>query len=271
MKLILNSNKLGITKDILATKVIPFLVPLSIENGLSLNQYNTVVMLIHEMLSKIEEEHQAKLQQLDSIKVQQDSFFQQQTNENGIKNFSTNSDPFDLSSNDQSATSVPIPQNKNLSLEDKERIANQQEQLKRLNNEQPLFPQTKPNFSTLNTHNNNSQAKDLTSTLINANLNMFPSNNVASKPMTSSTFTSKPQSRINTDVFDSLVTSNINGRVQPQSLNALSKNSSNNSNQFNSLTMSMNSQPFVNLNTKNSNPNQSTKQLSKTELEEFLN
>ncbi|KAI2802790.1 SCY1-like protein 2 [Blomia tropicalis] len=222
LKLILNSNKLGITKDILATKVIPFLVPLSIENGLSLNQYNTVVMLIHEMLSKIEEEHQAKLQQLDSIKVQQDSFFQQQTNENGIKNFPTNLDPFDLSSNDQSATSVPIPQNKNLSLEDKERIANQQEQLKR-------------------------QAIDLTSTLINANLNMFPSNNVASKPMTSSTFTSKPQSRINTAVFDSLVTTNINGRVQPQSLNALSKNSSNNSNQFNSLTMSMNSQPFVNL------------------------
>lgn len=34
----MNSNKLGIPKEMLATKVIPFLVPLSIENGLSLLQ-----------------------------------------------------------------------------------------------------------------------------------------------------------------------------------------------------------------------------------------
>ena len=38
LKLVLNSNKLGITKEILANKIIPFLVPLSIENGLSLQQ-----------------------------------------------------------------------------------------------------------------------------------------------------------------------------------------------------------------------------------------
>jgi hypothetical protein len=37
-KLTMNSNKLGITKEVIATKVIPYLVPLSIENGLSLQQ-----------------------------------------------------------------------------------------------------------------------------------------------------------------------------------------------------------------------------------------
>jgi hypothetical protein len=37
-KLTMNSNKLGITKEVMATKVIPYLVPLSIENGLSLQQ-----------------------------------------------------------------------------------------------------------------------------------------------------------------------------------------------------------------------------------------
>lgn len=36
----MNSNKLGLTKEVMATKVIPFLVPLSIENGLSLQQVN---------------------------------------------------------------------------------------------------------------------------------------------------------------------------------------------------------------------------------------
>ena len=37
-KLTMNSNKLGLTKEVMATKVIPYLVPLSIENGLSLQQ-----------------------------------------------------------------------------------------------------------------------------------------------------------------------------------------------------------------------------------------
>lgn len=34
----MSHKKLGITKEIMATKIIPFLMPLSIENGLTLNQ-----------------------------------------------------------------------------------------------------------------------------------------------------------------------------------------------------------------------------------------
>ncbi|OTF76817.1 SCY1-like protein [Euroglyphus maynei] len=81
LTLTMNSNKLGIPKEMLANKIIPFLVPLSIENGLSLQQYTTIMNLIREILNKIEEEHQAKIRQLDSIKVQQDSFFTTDNNQ----------------------------------------------------------------------------------------------------------------------------------------------------------------------------------------------
>jgi SCY1-like protein 2 len=33
-----SDSKLGMTKEIMATKVLPFLFPLSIENGLTVNQ-----------------------------------------------------------------------------------------------------------------------------------------------------------------------------------------------------------------------------------------
>ena len=42
----LSDNKLGMTKEIIATKVLPFLFPLSIENGLTVLQYTAVMGLI---------------------------------------------------------------------------------------------------------------------------------------------------------------------------------------------------------------------------------
>ena len=42
----LSDNKLGMTKEIIATKVLPFLFPLSIENGLTVLQYNAVMALL---------------------------------------------------------------------------------------------------------------------------------------------------------------------------------------------------------------------------------
>ena len=41
-----SDNKLGMTKEIIATKVLPFLFPLSIENGLTVLQYNAVMSLM---------------------------------------------------------------------------------------------------------------------------------------------------------------------------------------------------------------------------------
>ena len=59
-KLTLSDNKLGMTKEIIATKVLPFLFPLSIENGLTVMQYNAVMGLIKVRKSKFDSEFKIK-------------------------------------------------------------------------------------------------------------------------------------------------------------------------------------------------------------------
>ncbi|EDV95008.1 SCY1-like protein 2 [Drosophila grimshawi] len=66
-KIAMTNTKLGITKDVMAHKCIPFLVPLSVENGLTIAQFNTIVSLIKEMLGRVEQEQREKLQQLSTI------------------------------------------------------------------------------------------------------------------------------------------------------------------------------------------------------------
>lgn len=66
-KISLTHSKLGLTKETCANKVIPFLVPLSIENGLSLAQFNALIALIKEIVTKVETEHRTKLEQLTSV------------------------------------------------------------------------------------------------------------------------------------------------------------------------------------------------------------
>ena len=233
------------------------------------------MLLIREMLSKIEEEHQSKLQQLDSIKVQHDNFFQNNTDKTG------NFDPFNFN------TSVPDSLQKNstinnsnsLSLDDKERIASQKEQLRRLNNEQPLVPQAPKSFS-----QSNHKAKDLTSTLINANLNMLPSNsgnslsNLSSNMDTTRTvqyssnllFNDPPNAQFapsrkpNLSAFDSLIISDLSQKPTGQSLNALKS----------SVGISATGPMATNFNAFNQSSisqTKSAKQLSKSELDEFLN
>lgn len=46
----MNCNKLGLTKEVMATKAIPFLAPLSIENGLSLQQVWHSISLINQFI-----------------------------------------------------------------------------------------------------------------------------------------------------------------------------------------------------------------------------
>ena len=66
-KLAFSNSKLGLTKEVMANKVLPFLLPLSIENGLTVAQYNSVTSLIREMMTRVETEHRTKLEQLNSI------------------------------------------------------------------------------------------------------------------------------------------------------------------------------------------------------------
>lgn len=67
-KLIMSHKKLGMTKEIMATRVIPFLVPLSIENGLSLSQFNAIMTMVKEIINTIETEHRTRLEQLNSVR-----------------------------------------------------------------------------------------------------------------------------------------------------------------------------------------------------------
>lgn len=67
-KLVMSHKKLGMTKEIMATRVIPFLVPLSIENGLTLSQFNAIMAMIKEIVGTIEVEHRARLEQLNSVR-----------------------------------------------------------------------------------------------------------------------------------------------------------------------------------------------------------
>ncbi|XP_030369819.1 SCY1-like protein 2 [Scaptodrosophila lebanonensis] len=66
-KIAMTNTKLGITKEVMAHKCIPFLVPLSVENGLTIAQFNTIISLIKEMLGRVEHEQREKLQQLSTI------------------------------------------------------------------------------------------------------------------------------------------------------------------------------------------------------------
>merc|ERR1712142_321004 len=72
-KLAFSNSKLGLTKEVMANKVLPFLIPLSIENGLTVQQFNSISSIIREMLSRVESEHRNKLEQLNSIQDSQKS------------------------------------------------------------------------------------------------------------------------------------------------------------------------------------------------------
>ncbi|XP_055586493.1 SCY1-like protein 2 [Uranotaenia lowii] len=62
----LNHELLGIPKEFVVNKVLPFLWPLSIENGLTLQQYKSIMQLIKELEHKVEQEHLKKLEQLST-------------------------------------------------------------------------------------------------------------------------------------------------------------------------------------------------------------
>lgn len=70
-KIALTHKKLGITKEIIASRVLPFLIPLCIENGLTLQQFNALTSLVKEMFQIVENEHRTKLEQLNSVKDEQ--------------------------------------------------------------------------------------------------------------------------------------------------------------------------------------------------------
>ena len=63
-KLVLNHKKMSMSKEMMAQKIIPFLMPLAVENFLTLNQFNTIISVIKDMVGRVEVEHRVKLEQL---------------------------------------------------------------------------------------------------------------------------------------------------------------------------------------------------------------
>lgn len=70
-KIVLSHKKITIPKEVMAGQILPFLIPLSIENSLTLNQFNAVIVVVKDMVAMVENEHRAKLEQLSSIQEQQ--------------------------------------------------------------------------------------------------------------------------------------------------------------------------------------------------------
>ncbi|VVC87087.1 unnamed protein product, partial [Leptidea sinapis] len=179
-KLTMSHKKLGITKEVMATKVLPFLIPLCVENGLTLNQFSALISLVKQMIATVEAEHRTKLEQLNSIqnesKVMEtalstgDSLVSAPAPQTDIDHMFSGLglDPFSpAKTKNKPEPVVPsINQNTSLSIEDKQRLANQQDAARKLSRQTMPTPkvvsppqQTKP--------------IDLTSSLLQSNLNQL--------------------------------------------------------------------------------------------------
>lgn len=66
--MLLSHSKLGTSKEILATKILPFLLPLCVEQNFSLSQYEILSTLVTEMISRVTSEHREALKQLDAMR-----------------------------------------------------------------------------------------------------------------------------------------------------------------------------------------------------------
>ncbi|XP_041833031.1 SCY1-like protein 2 isoform X2 [Melanotaenia boesemani] len=174
-------KKLGIPKEHLATKSLPHLVSLSIDNNLNLNQFNSFMMVIRDMLSRMEAEHKTKLEQLHIMQEQQRSL---NISNPGSQSEETKSPPSSgnqiddifgsagVNGKENGSTSTSSQPNRmSLTLEEKQRLAKEQEQAAKLRSQQPLAPQTIKAATTAS-----AQTKDLTSSLLN---NMTSLNNLS--------------------------------------------------------------------------------------------
>ncbi|KAL0276542.1 UNVERIFIED_CONTAM: hypothetical protein PYX00_004098 [Menopon gallinae] len=168
-KIALTHKKLGIPKEIIATKVVPFLMPLTVENGLTLNQFNTLFSVLKDMITRVETEHRSKIEQLSAIS-QQTSMINSAT-ATASKLDSTDKPKTDLdlemifSTVDISKPPEPFQSADSLTLEEKQRLMKQQETHQRFNMQPQLMsPTAAP------TEKPKSQPKDLTDTLLESNL-----------------------------------------------------------------------------------------------------
>ena len=175
IQMTLSKPKLGLTKEVMANKIIPFLMPISIENGLSVAQFNTIMSLIKEVVNKVEAEQRIKVEQLSEMREQQSM---------AVMSYSSHS-------NTKSSLDAVNGFNK-ISFKD-------EPEAKRSSptSNKPIMSSIEPSkqsTSRSQTH----QPKDLTSSLIDTNLT-----NLASKPTVTQPF--NPMTALSTERFPPLV------------------------------------------------------------------
>uniref|UniRef100_A0A224X7C4 Protein kinase domain-containing protein n=1 Tax=Panstrongylus lignarius TaxID=156445 RepID=A0A224X7C4_9HEMI len=168
-KLVLNHKKMSMSKEIMAQKVIPFLMPLCVENFLTLNQFNALISVVKEMISKVELEHRVKLEQLHE---------QQQTLDTSLPSAKIIAPPVQPSVNSlndlltlekitiPATTTVNSPslQDKQLTFEEKQRLIREEDATKQMmSGPQTLTPSPAPTAIQKTT------IKDLTANLLDTN------------------------------------------------------------------------------------------------------
>ncbi|XP_015597585.1 SCY1-like protein 2 [Cephus cinctus] len=167
-KLVLTHSKLGMSKEIMATRVLPFLLPLCVEQSLSPTQFETLATLVGDMITKVTSEHREALKQLDAVRRDAQQFDQalsQAANPAVVNELNDAFAGIELAP-PPTSSSKPLNGGQSLTLQDKQRLAQQQEASQRLQSQASLAPKkvsppAKP------------QPKDLTNTLLQNNLNQL--------------------------------------------------------------------------------------------------
>lgn len=64
LRRVLDSKRLGVTREVMAVKLVPFLMPLCVESGLAVDEFEVVVAMVKELVEQVEREQRARLEQL---------------------------------------------------------------------------------------------------------------------------------------------------------------------------------------------------------------
>lgn len=194
-KLSMTHKKLGITKEVMATRVLPFLIPLCIENGLTLQQFNALVALVKQMFQLVETEHRTKLEQLNSVQEQQKIL------ENTMPAVTPQAQSFEL---DQVFSSLGLDNFSSTSLSAQNK---QQNTMKLLQSQSSLEPiPVAPN-------KNQTQTKDLSVTLTQLDSQLWHNACSVISPLSSSIISPPPSSVIAPPPSSKTFSSNVNNNL----------------------------------------------------------
>lgn len=187
------------TKEVIATKVLPYLFPLSIENGLSVAQYAAVMSLIRDLVDRVEEEHKAKLEQLSNIQNEQRSALQISMSDNHVLKSGQLISSSTTSELDQvfnglglesytcgskNASSIAASKS-SLTLSEKQQMIRSSQQVSQMASQPQLRPlsSTTAMSSSTRTSVTTATSKDLTSTLMAKNVNQLQYSQTFSGPL----------------------------------------------------------------------------------------